>query len=159
MNKGLYQYGLSNSKCFYFHKGLLSNGRIIYLNGGNLNPRIKLWGQYFKDTWHFAIRGRIVFEPVLHYVVNIHILSKTKSGLKSAPKGVYKRWFNDTYKNRLRAAIIHCAEKSDCVRFEVGRGKEVLMLKSSVIFNNPVSYDETKVVSEEGNFASDEFSD
>lgn len=159
INKGLKKYELSKYNCFYFNEDILSDGRIIHLNGGSLNPRIKLWGRHLKDRWYFAIRGKIVLEPILHYVIYIHILISTESGLKPASKSVYKRWFNNTYKNRLVAAIIHLAEGDEIVNFKVGREQMLALRKTPVVFNSPVSYDEAEVVSENEEIETDELTD
>jgi hypothetical protein len=153
-SKGLLPYSLSGNKtCFYFHEGLLPDGRIIYGGHKELSLLIKLWGDTLGEKWHWAIRGRFDSLPLWHYNIQSHILVSDKSGdIRSAPKRVYYRWNNSTWRDRLRAAMLHLAGENETVVFPVGNDQAICIDKNPVLFISPITFMEPKA---EG-FAGDE---
>lgn len=123
---------------------MLADGRIMYKNGGELDSRIKLWGKFKEDNWYWAIRGRIEKEPLLHYVIQPHVLVKGKRGLHAAPKGLHKSWRNDKWRDRMKASLAHLAADDPEVSLTVGHSEEVRFSRESVRYISPVSYEEPK---------------
>jgi hypothetical protein len=146
-NKGLLSYSLANRKtCFYFHKGLLPEGTIIYTGNRELSPLIKLWGDTLAEKWHWAIRGWFDSLSLWHYNIQTHILVSDKTGeIRPAPKRVYYRWNNSTWRDRLRASILHLAGENETVIFPVGNDQTVCVDKKPLLFTSPITFIEPKV--------------
>ncbi len=144
--KGLLSYSLAGKKtCFYFHHGLLQEGTIIYSGNKTLSPLIKLWGDTLGEKWHWAIRGWFDAFPVWHYNIQSHILVSDKDGeVRPAPKRVYYRWNNSTWRDRLRAAILHLAGDNETVVFPVGNDQAICIDKNPVLFTSPITFMEPK---------------
>ncbi|HLA68111.1 MAG TPA: toll/interleukin-1 receptor domain-containing protein [Bacteroidota bacterium] len=149
MNKGLASYQLSSGWCYYFHEGVLDNGTIRYRDSGRLNSRIKLWGKHYEENWHWALRARVMLEPEPIYSILAHILVTNDKGVSSAPKGVYKSWRNDTWRDRLRASFVHLAEDDPQIVFELGSESELRVSTYSTAYVSSVSYEEPKEVTGE----------
>lgn len=145
-NKGLLLYSLASKKtCFYFHGGLLPEGTIIYRGNKALSPLIKLWGDTLGEKWHWAIRGWFDSLPIWHYNIQSHILVSGKGGeVRPAPKRVYYRWNNSTWRDRLRAAILHLAGDNETVVFPVGNDHAICINKNPVLFTSPITFMEPK---------------
>ncbi len=150
VNKGLRSFTLAKSKgcCYYFHEELLNNGRIKYRNSGELDPRIKLWGKFGTEKWYWALRVRFMMEPQLHYLVQSHVLVQNKKGFSPAPKGVYKSWRNDKWRDKLKASMVHLAEDNSDIRFGLGANNNLTISKESTLYTCPVSYEEPAEQSE-----------
>ena len=145
-NKGLLSYSLASKKrCFYFHQGLLPEGTIIYTGNKALSPLIKLWGDTLGERWHWAIRGWFDRHPLWHYNIQSHILVSDKSGdIRPAPKRVYYRWNNSTWRDRLRAAMLHLAGENETLVFPVGNDQAICIDKNPVLFTSPITFIEPK---------------
>jgi hypothetical protein len=145
-NKGLLSYSLASKKtCFYFHQEILPEGTIIYTGNKELSPLIKLWGDTLGEKWHWAIRGWFNSFPIWHYNIQSHILVGDKTGeLRPAPKRVYYRWNNSTWRDRLRASILHLAGKDEMVVFSVGNTQAICIDKNPVLFTSPITFIEPK---------------
>lgn len=144
MSKGLQPFRLSKGFCYYFDETLLVDGRIKYINNEELDPRIKLWGKFRNENWYWALRGRLVMEPKPHYLVFSHVLVQNKKGFSAAPKGVYKSWRNDKWRNKLKAAMVHLAEDCPEIKFELGKNEFIGISKEPIIYTSPVSYKEPR---------------
>lgn len=142
--KKLEPFRLSKGYCFYFHEDILRDGRIIYKDNGKLNSRIKLWGKFKEENWYWAIRARVEKEPLLQYIIQPHVLVKSKRGIHAAPKGAHKSWRNDTWRDRLKASIAHLSEDKAEVELSVGENQAVIFSKEPVGYHSPVSYEEPK---------------
>ena len=138
----LKSYKLSKGFCYFFDEELLKEGRVNYRNNNEIDPRVKLWGKFRNESWHWAVRANVMMEPELHYLIQPHILVRSKKEIRSAPKSAYKSWRNDKWRDKLRATVIHLSEDNDIIRFEVG-GQEVLMVsRDSIQYLSPFSYEE-----------------
>ncbi len=142
MTKGFRYYNLSKSRCFYFDNMTLPGKKIKYTNAGELDQRLVLWGKHYADTWHFGVVGNFVRLPVPHFSIHPSVLLKTKGNIRPAPRSVYKRWYNQTWRNRIRASMIHLAEGLGELSFSVGRDKHVRLKSLSDEFLMPISYQE-----------------
>lgn len=142
VNKNLKTYKLSKSLCYFFDKELLENGRIIFRNNNELDSRIKLWGKFKNESWHWGIQANIMAEPDLHYLIQPHIIVGINGGYKSAPKGAYKSWRNDKWRDRLKASMYHLSEDKDVITIDVGSLDALKVSSESIRFNSPVSYEE-----------------
>lgn len=141
-SKGLYSFSLSKGSCQYFDEKVLAQGRIRFTNGGELNSRIKLWGKFKTESWHWALYVRTEKEPLLHFVMQSHVLVRGKTGLHAAPKGFHKSWRNDKWRDKLKASIVHLAEDQDEVKLGLKDTGEVRFSKNPVQFISRDSYEE-----------------
>lgn len=140
--KNLKSFRLSKGSCYYFDKDVLNNGRIRFTNSSELNSRIKLWGKFQNESWHWAIRANAVIEPELHYLIQNHILVSNEKELRAAPKSVYKSWRNDKWRDKLRASIIHLSEDKQEISFDVGYCKSLKVSSDSIGYSSPFTYEE-----------------
>jgi len=140
--KGLLPYSLSNRKiCFYFHKDVLKDGRIIYTGNRELSSLTKLWGETLGEKWHWAIRGWFEIIPSWHYNIQYHIVVSNRKGeIRSAPKRVYRRWNNSTWRDRLRASMFHLAEDNDKIIIPVNSNQGICVDKNPINFTSPFSF-------------------
>lgn len=140
--KGLLPYSLSNRRiCFYFHEDVLKDGRVIYTGNRELSSLIKLWGETLGEKWHWGIRGWFEFIPLWHYNIQSHIIvSNEKGEVRSAPKRVYRRWNNTTWRDRLRASMFHLAEGNDKIIFPLNCDEGICIDKNPLSFASPVSF-------------------
>jgi len=140
--KGLLSYSLSNRKtCFYFHEDVLKNGRIIYTGNRELSSLIKLWGETLGEKWHWAIRGWFEIIPSWHYNIQCHIVVSDRKGeIRSAPKRVYRRWNNSTWRDRHRASMFHLAEDNDKIIIPVNYDQGICIDKNPLIFTSPFTF-------------------
>lgn len=140
--KGLGSFKLSRGYCYYFHKEILSSGKIEFTNAGELNSRIKLWGKFKKENWHWAIHVRTEKEPILHYAIQAHILVRGVSGFRAAPKAAYKSWRNDKWRDKLKASVVHLAEDGAEIKLDIGANEEVIFSKEPITYFSPIFYEE-----------------
>jgi len=140
--KGLLSYRLSNNKiCFYFHNNLLPDGRIIYGGQEGLSSQVKLWGKTLSEKWHWAIRGWFEIIPSWHYNIQCHIVVSDRKGeIRSAPKRVYRRWNNSTWRDRHRASMFHLAEDNDKIIIPVNYDQGICIDKNPLIFTSPFTF-------------------
>jgi len=143
-SKGLRSFELARGYCHYFHEEILSEGRIKFTNAGELDSRIKLWGKFKDENWYWAVRVRTEKQTILHYALHAHILVRGKSGVRAAPKGAYKSWRNDKWRDKLKASIVHLAEDGPDVRLKVGANGEVRICKDPIPYISPLSYEEPR---------------
>lgn len=144
--KGLLSYRLSNNKtCFYFHNNLLPDGRIIYGGQEGLSSQVKLWGKTLSENWHWAIRGWFESTPTWHYNMQYHILvSKNIGDIHPAPKRVYFRWNNSTWKDKLRASMLHLAGVDEKIVLPVGSDQVICIDRNPILFTSLISLIEPK---------------
>lgn len=140
--KGLRSFKLSKGYCYYFHEGILNDGRIKFTNAGELNSRIKLWGKFKDENWYWAIHVRVEKDPILHYVIQAHILVRGKSGFRAAPKAAYKSWRNDKWRDRLKASVVHLAEDAAEITLNIGANEAVRLSREPISYISPLSYEE-----------------
>lgn len=152
-NKGMLSYTLANGKnCFYFHQGLLPEGKIIYTCNKELSPLIKLWGDTLGEKWHWAMRGWFRSTPIWHYNIQPHILVSGSNGeVRPAPKRVYYRWNNSTWRDRLKAAITHLAGENETVVIQASNKQAIHVDKTPVLYVSPITFIEPKAKSSTGN--------
>jgi len=137
---GYRAFSLSRSRCIFFDGNKLPQGRIVYTNNGELDPRLTLWGRYYGDTWHLALLPNFVRLPAPHYCIRTTVLLRSKGKLRAAPKGVYKLWWNKTWRDRLRAAMLHLAEGKEELHLSIGKEQTVRVESLSDEFRSPISY-------------------
>jgi len=140
--RNLKSYKLSKGYCYFFDEVLLQDGRVIYRNNNEIDPRIKLWGKFKNESWHWALRASVMMEPELHYLIQPHILVKNKKEIRSAPKGAYKSWRNDKWRDKLRATVIHLSEDKEMIQFDVGAQEKLNVSRDSIQYLSPFSYEE-----------------
>jgi hypothetical protein len=138
----LKSYKLSKGFCYFFDEVLLKDGRVNYRNNNEIDPRIKLWGKFKNESWHWAVRANVMMEPELHYLIQPHVLVRNKKEIRSAPKGAYKSWRNDKWRDKLRATVIHLSEDNDIIRFEVGAQEVLQASRDSIQYVSPFSFEE-----------------
>ena len=142
--RGLRSFRLSKGYCYYFHEGILNDGRIKYSSAGELNSKIKLWGKFKDENWYWAIHVQAEREPNLNYAIRIHILVGGKRGLRAAPKAVFKSWRNDKWRDRLAASVVHLAEDGADISLSVGANEDVIISREPIPYISPLSYEEPK---------------
>jgi hypothetical protein len=81
-------------------------------------------------------------EPELHFLIQPHILIRNVEGYKAAPKGVYKLWRNDKFRDKLRATMLHLSEDQDAIICDVGSEEVLKILRDSIKYLSPCSYEE-----------------
>jgi hypothetical protein len=141
-SKGLLYFGLAGKKdCFYFSKGILPNGTIIHTGEKKLSPLIKLWGKTLGERWHWALRGWFESAPLWHFNLQYHILVSDASGeLRPAPKRVFNRWNNSTWRDRLRAATLHLAAGQEEINISLGGTQHLCLDSTSLMFTSPITF-------------------
>jgi hypothetical protein len=135
-------FRLSRSECYFFHEGLLVDGRIRFTNSGELNSRIKLWGKFGDERWYWAIRIWAEREPTLHYTIQSHVLVGGQNGIRAAPKAVYNAWRNDKWRDKLKSTLAHLAQDTPEISLNVGGTQEIKFSQRPIQYVSPVSYEE-----------------
>jgi len=138
----LVKFNLSKGTCYYFDKGVLKEGRIIFKGNSELSPRLKLWGNQGKSRWHFALRAKASLRPTIEYRISMHVIIHNRQGTQAASPSTTSNWRNHTWRDRLRAALLHLAqdqEKLEILRTSAG---SLSLSTRSVEFICPVGYNE-----------------
>ncbi len=141
-NIGLEEFSLARDSCYFFHDKLLETGRIKYTDTGKLDSRIKLWGKFKGEKWYLGIRVNVQKEPILHFAIYPHVLTRGKSGLHAAPKAAYKSWRNHKWRDRINAAVVHFAEDGPSIALKVGTNEDVSVSRNPIPYISPISYEE-----------------
>lgn len=140
-NSGLFRFKLSHEPCYYFHRQVLENGRIIHTNNGELNKLTKLWGKHFKQHWHFALGIRAILEPTYHYLLVPHLLiSGGRRHIYAASASVTSDWKNAEWRDSVRAAMLHLSKgESTITLLNVDSGALTVETKAEE-FISPITY-------------------
>lgn len=160
LESGLKEYSLAgDARCYYFPDGFLEGEKIHYqhLDGRKayrqmtgrqtLLPRD---GQSRYRIWHFAIQGKLIRWPELAFAVTSHVvfseegaLIKSKARQHSARRKQCKMWHNNTWLDRLLAAMFHLHDTDSTHFISVSCGSDVSFSVQTkpLLFESPVVYD------------------
>lgn len=140
-NSGLYRFKLSSGPCYFFHRQVLENGRIVHTNNGELNSLIKLWGRHLKQRWHFALGIRASLEPRAHYLLVPHLLiSGRGEQMHAASPSVTSEWKNADWRDSLRAAMLHFSKDELATTLLGAESGSLIIETKSEEFISPVTY-------------------
>jgi hypothetical protein len=156
--RGLLKYELANAKyCFAFPQGLIdgdevhfrvASGRKGYRSMVGYKTRINSQGELWKRFWHFAIQPVPAFWPELVVTFRTHVLFsedgetlwQSANRVQKARRNQCKNWWNDTWRDRLQAAVSWLAAGGDSIRLDVGASDPITLSSESAIFESPVTY-------------------
>jgi hypothetical protein len=176
---GLLKHQLANDKhCFSFPKDLIKDdeihfktaaGRSGYRTMVGYKTRTRATGSW-KRIWHFAIQPIPSLAPQPMFMIRTHVLFNEEgkplwtnsTRLLKARRNQCKNWWNDTWRDRLLAALHWLAANDGAIHLEVGADAPILIDAEPIGFDCPVSYIAPKRASASGadfedEQASDEF--
>lgn len=160
LEAGLKEYSLAgDARCYYFPEGMLEGEKVHYqhLDGHKayrqmtgrqtLLPRD---GQPRCRIWHFAVQGKLIRWPELSFAVTSHVvfseegeLLKSKARQHSARRKQCKMWHNNTWLDRLLAAMFHLHDPDSTLFISVTCGSDVgfTVQTKPLLFESPVVFD------------------
>ena len=155
---GLLRYELANARhCFAFPQDLIEGDEIQFQTTAGrkgrrtvvgYKTRINAQGTSWKRFWHFAIQPTPAFRPEWMVIVRTHVLFSedgktlwtTANRVQKARRNQCKNWWNDTWRDRLLAAMSWLAADGDAIRLDVGAEEPIVINAGPVEFDSPVSY-------------------
>jgi hypothetical protein len=157
---GLREYAMAGeAKCYWFPAEFSEGDKIQYthLNGRKTYRRMVGYktlqprdGKNRFRTWHFGIQGKIVHKPELVLAIKSHVvfseegqLYESKAKQHSARRGQCKMWHNDTWLDRMLAAMAFLSDPASHLFISVPLGTDVgyRLQASPLMFESPVSYE------------------
>lgn len=157
---GLKEYSLAgDARCYYFPERMLEGEKVHYqhLDGHKayrqmtgrqtLPPRD---GQPRCRIWHFAVQAKLIRWPEMAFAVTAHVvfseegeLIKSKARQHSARRKQCKTWYNNTWLDRLLAAMFHLHDPDSTLFISLPCGSDVGFSAQTkpLLFESPIVYD------------------
>ena len=160
LEAGLKEYNLAgDARCFYFAEGILKGEKVHYYHLDGHKAYRQMTGRQTllpRDghprhrIWHFALQGKLIRWPELAFAITSHVvfsengeLIKSKARQHSARRKQCKMWHNDTWLDRLLAAMFHLHDPDSTLFISVpcGSGVGFSVQTKPLLFESPVVYD------------------
>lgn len=160
LRSGLREYGLSgDARCYWFSDQFSEGNKVNYtqLDGRSayrrmvgfktLQPRD---GVSRQRIWHFAIQPKVVRFPELCISIKSHVvfseegkLIESKARQHSSRRGQCRLWHNDTWLDRMLAAMAFLSDPSSRLFITVPCGNDVAFTIQTkpLMFESPVTYE------------------
>jgi hypothetical protein len=159
-NRGLIEYALSGeSRCFWYPENFADGNKIefTHLDGRKTYRRMVGYktlqprdGMPRQRTWHFAIQPKVIRYPELSFAIKSHVvfsedgkLYESKARQHSARRGQCKLWHNDTWLDRMLAAMSFLSDPVSKLFITIPCGTDVdfSIQTTPLLFESPVSYE------------------
>ena len=160
LSRGLVEYALSGeSRCFWYADSFAEGNKIdfIHLDGRKTYRRMVGYktlqprdGVPRERAWHFAIQPKVIRYPELSFAIKSHVvfsedgkLYESKARQHSARRGQCKLWHNDTWLDRMLAAMSFLSDPSSklFITIPCGIDAEFSIQTTPLLFESPVSYE------------------
>ena len=164
--KGLTLFQMaSQTNCAFFRKGLVKDDTINFdLPDRGKKSRTVVGYKTIYDHvtrrkiiryWHFGIQARPKQWPALAYIIKPHVIFsddgkiawKDTRRMHAARRSQCKDWWNDSWRDRLLAAMKWLAGTSPYIEIPLGNGIFGHINNLPVIFESPVSFKDPSVSS------------
>lgn len=149
----------NEAKCMWFPDGFSDGNKVNYVHLDERKAYRRMIGYKTlqpKDgkerfrAWHFGVQGKVVRWPALAMAVKSHVvfseggeLYESKTRQHKARRGQCKMWHNDTWLDRMLAAMAFLADP-DCrlyITVPLGLNVDYTIQTAPMRFESPVSYD------------------
>jgi TIR domain-containing protein len=159
--RGLPTYTFANGAvAFYFRKEMVPNDEIRFVGvNGSPATRAILGYRTIKGPdgavrglryWHFALQAKSIVAPFLGFAMKPHVLFssdgwsiwESKDRLHRARRSQCRNWWNDTWRDRLLAAIHWLAGDGQTIHLPVGDDLSIEVAKTPFLVTAVVSYAE-----------------
>ncbi len=158
LNSGLSEYSLSgDARCFWFQDNFAEGDKIEYIHLDGRKTYRRMVG--FKTlqpregvprhrTWHFAIQPKVIRFPELSIAIKSHVvfseagtIYESKARQHSARRGQCKLWHNDTWLDRMLAAMAFLSDPASrlFVTVPCGTDAEFTVQTAPMLFESPVT--------------------
>lgn len=107
-------------------------------------------GETKKRYWHFGVQSRPLVHPIfpLAYIMKPHVLFsndgsslwESKKRLAAARRSQCKDWWNDTWRDRMLAAMAQLADEDGLIRVPLGSNRFAEISSKPCLFASPVAY-------------------
>ena len=160
LSRGLVEYTLSGeSRCFWYADSFSEGNKIdfTHLDGRKTYRRMVGYktlqprdGVPRQRAWHFAIQPKVIRYPELSFAIKSHVvfsedgqLYESKARQHSARRGQCKLWHNDTWLDRMLAAMSFLSDPSSrlFITIPCGVEAEFSVQPTPLLFESPVSYE------------------
>jgi TIR domain len=102
-----------------------------------------------KRYWHFGIQAQPKAYPKLMYVISSHVLFSDdgreiwsdQGRMHQARRSRCKNWYNEVWRDRLRAAIGLLSSEQPSIRIPAANGQFILVGTQAIMFQSKLSFD------------------
>lgn len=171
---GLQQYELAGrARCFWFRENFAEGNKVSYQHFGGRKAFRRMVGksrmlprdgeERFR-TWHFGIQAGLIRWPALAMMIKSHVvfsedgeLYESSSKQHSARRSQCKMWHNDTWLDRMLAAMTFLAGSADAeaIKIPLSEDASFTVRSKPMQFQSPVSYGAPGEIEEQEDEAED----
>ena len=156
-NQGLLLYEFAHGSAWFVPLDLIEGNVAIFRDENGKQRWRRLVGRSEKRRvyWHFAVSGKVSLTPSQHLVLRTHVVftqdGKTpldsKSRAERLRKGFCKNWWNDRWRDLLRAFVAALANGEEQLSLPLGGNFVATIVASPIGFEAPLSIAEKDSVS------------
>ena len=159
-NQGLLLYELAHGSAWFVPLDLIEGNIATFQDENGKKRRRRLVGRSEKKGvyWHFAVSGRVSIADPRHLLLRTHVVftkdGKTPLDSQSRPdrlrKSFCKNWWNDRWRDLLRAFVADLANGKEEFSLSLGGDAVATIATSPMGFEAPLSITESGSTVEEG---------